>query len=122
MYDLKVGHTTFHEFILSYPRGAYTGMRTLHRNAIVELDAHIKRLTQSLSLIHWDHDDTTKVDSALASFKDTTRLKEKLVPLLAKGLASYYDTQEDQSSEAKVSVMISYCFKVRLTTHTKQWD
>ncbi|KAG1051786.1 hypothetical protein G6F46_004426 [Rhizopus delemar] len=111
VYDLKVGHTTFHEFILSYPRGAYTGMRTLHRNAIVEFDAHIKRLTQSLSLIHWDHDDTTKVNSALESFKDTTRLKEKLVPLLAKGLASYYDTQEDRSSEAKVSIMISYCFK-----------
>lgn len=110
IYSITTGTTSFHEFILNYPRGAYTGMRTLERNAIVEFDAHVKRLTNSLALLKWDHKDD-HINQAMASFKDPIELKGKLVPLLKKGLESFYE-QINTEHETKVSVMIAYSFQV----------
>lgn len=110
IYNITTGMTSFHEFILNYPRGAYTGMRTLERNAIVEFDAHLKRLTNSLALLKWDHQDD-HINQAMASFKDPIELKGKLVPLLKKGLESFYG-KINTEYETKVSVMIAYSFQV----------
>ncbi|CEG75524.1 hypothetical protein RMATCC62417_10551 [Rhizopus microsporus] len=123
IYSITTGTTSFHEFILNYPRGAYTGMRTLERNAIVEFDAHLRRLTNSLALLKWDHKDD-HINQAMASFKDPIELKGKLVPLLKKGLESFYE-QINTEHETKVSVMIAYSFqeqKPRFAAHFTRLD
>ncbi|CAO3700172.1 unnamed protein product [Rhizopus stolonifer] len=76
-------------------------MRTLHGHQIVEFETHLKRLRHSFLMMNWQ-----PYQPKLDFFQDTEKLKEKILPLLKQGLEVY-----DHTSEAKVSILISYCFK-----------
>ncbi|KAG2220908.1 hypothetical protein INT45_013037 [Circinella minor] len=106
-----VDSTDGNKFILSFPRGAYTGMRTVQKTAIVELSSHMKRLTNSLSLIKFapENDDVEPehVSNELSSFRDPTKLEEKLIPLLKTGLSSFNHDEQ----ETKVMIIVGYSHK-----------
>ncbi|KAF7726473.1 hypothetical protein EC973_008708 [Apophysomyces ossiformis] len=98
--------------------GAYTGMRTLGRNAIVQLNSHLKRIHSTLSLMKFteseDGIEREEVSRKLASFRDEAQLDEKLIPLLRAGLTEYYnkvDQSTDDTLETKVMVMVAYSFQ-----------
>ncbi|KAI8989430.1 aminotransferase [Pilobolus umbonatus] len=112
-YVIQKNNSTFKEFILSYPRGAYTGMRTFERDSIVELTLHMKRIIQSLSSMTFPHPgeeiESNRVKQALSPLRDYNKLEAILVPLLKKGLSVYYDEVDTEChDEAKVSVMVTY--------------
>ncbi|KAI9275443.1 aminotransferase [Phascolomyces articulosus] len=104
----QVDNMNANEFVVSFPRGAYTGMRTVQKTAVVELSSHMKRLTSSLSLIKFvpeNHDvEPEYVSNQLRSFRDPVKLEEKLVSLLKTGLSSFH--HEDQ--ETKIMVIVAY--------------
>ncbi|ORZ15275.1 aminotransferase [Absidia repens] len=116
IYNFKKGHDSFNDFILSYPRGAYTGMRTVGHGAILELNSHMKRVVNSLSLMKLCPPDGTIepdiVSQQLASFRNVESFEEKLVPLIRAGLQAYYD-QEPQAVETKVSLMVTYSYDLQ---------
>ncbi|KAL1926771.1 hypothetical protein VTP01DRAFT_5417 [Rhizomucor pusillus] len=116
-YETTIDSVSFNDFVLKYPRGAYTGMRTVNRDAIVEFDSHVKRLCTSLSLMKFgganNETESPKATTLMASFRNIEKLKQKLVPMLAKGLKTFHDEIDPTSSsdhpwETKVSVMIAY--------------
>ncbi|CEP11063.1 hypothetical protein [Parasitella parasitica] len=121
LYQSKIGNCNFNEFILSYPSGAYTGMRTVNRDAIVELKTHMKRMTNSLSLIKFEGktaSQTEAADHALKSLRDPHGFEQKVIPLLKKGLSEYYKhvdttTNTGHPSETKVSLMATYSFETQ---------
>lgn len=97
-------------------------MRTLQRNAIVALDTHMARLVKSISSIHFEgktEAETRDAHECLSSLRDPVLLEQKIVPLLGKGLKAYYEqvddtTHSDHPSEAKVSILATYSFKVSI--------
>lgn len=107
-------------YLKLYTIGAYTGMRTVHRDAIVELGTHMTRMTDSLSLIHFEGKTKSQTDAAneaLKSLRDPVGFERKIIPLLKKGLSEYYKhfdatTNSEYPSEAKVSLMATYSFEV----------
>ncbi|GAA5797581.1 hypothetical protein HPULCUR_002969 [Helicostylum pulchrum] len=113
-YQIVKGNLTFNQFILSYPSGAYTGMRTVHRDAIVEFNTHVKRITNSVSHMSFGSEpNNEKVQQAMASFRDPKQFEAKVLPLLKKGLETYYDqvdttTHSSHPFEAKISIMVTY--------------
>ncbi|KAL0089941.1 aminotransferase [Phycomyces blakesleeanus] len=115
VYTTQIDTTTFNEFIERYPRGAYTGMRTVEHGSIVELTSHFKRMVNSLSLMNFTQHSTEEnehVKTSMAPFRDITRLEGLLVPFLRAGLKEYYAAINDSIKEAKISVMISYSFEL----------
>ncbi|KAF1805920.1 aminotransferase [Mucor lusitanicus] len=120
-YKTTLGNCSFNDFILSYPSGAYTGMRTVHRDAIVEFNTHMTRMTNSLSMIQFEGktaSQTQAANDALASLRDPVGFEAKVIPLLRKGLTAYYDqvdatTHTEHPSEAKVSLMATYSFETQ---------
>ncbi|CDH55854.1 5-phosphate dependent protein [Lichtheimia corymbifera JMRC:FSU:9682] len=101
-------------FVLSYPRGAYTGMRTVNRTAIVELDSHIKRITNSLSLLKFVPDgqqgEPEDVTRDMEPYRQVDSLQERLLPLLKAGLTAF---KPDGANEIKVVVMVAYSYEKR---------
>lgn len=99
--------------------GAYTGMRTVGRDSIVEFHMHMQRVTNSVSHIHFKANQTDeKVKNTMASFSDIDQLKAKVLPMLKKGLSTYYEqvdstTHSTHPAETKVSIMVTYSPKVQ---------
>jgi hypothetical protein len=95
-------------------------MRTVHRDAIVELGTHMTRMTDSLTSIHFEGKTKSQTDAAneaLKSLRDPVDFKTKVIPLLKKGLSEYYEhvdatTNTEHPSEAKISLMATYSFEV----------
>lgn len=99
-------------------------MRTVHRDAIVELNTHMKRMTNSISHIAFEGKtalETEKAHDALASFRDPVAFEKKLVPLIKAGLEAYYETVDptthtEHPHEAKISLVATYNFEVKVKT------
>ncbi|ORX44794.1 D-aminoacid aminotransferase-like PLP-dependent enzyme [Hesseltinella vesiculosa] len=110
-YTIKETSLSFNDFICSYPRAAYTGMRTVNRKSIVELDAHMKRVVNSVSLMKFaepgKEEETDHVAHQLESFRDRDAFEEKLIPLLRQSLSAFYEHQP-QATEAKTVVLVTY--------------
>lgn len=86
-------------------------MRTVGRDSIVEFDTHMQRIVKAVSTIAFKVDDSTK--NIMESFSDIEQLKAKAVPLLKKGLQTYYDQVDttkhsEHPVETKVSIMVTY--------------
>ncbi|KAL9540656.1 hypothetical protein PS6_010664 [Mucor atramentarius] len=124
VYKTTIGNCSFNEFILSYPSGAYTGMRTVNRDSIVEWKTHMARMTNSLSSIQFEGktaSQTQAANQALKSLRDSVEFEAKVIPLLMRGLSEYYEqvdatTHAEHPSEAKVSLMATYSFEASLST------
>lgn len=94
--------------------GAYTGMRTVRRDSIVEFNTHMNRITSSVSQLF---SGDKKVELSMTSFRDIKQFEAKVLPLLKKGLESYYDTVDKTTHssnpfEAKVSILVTYSHEV----------
>lgn len=95
-------------------------MRTVQRNAIVALNTHMTRMTNSVSSIHFEGKtelETKQARDSLSSLRDPVLFEKKLIPLLRKGLEAYYEqvddtTNSEHPSEAKVSLLATYSFEV----------
>lgn len=93
-------------------------MRTVHRDAIVEFNTHVKRITNSISHMSFGLDSNNeKVQQAMASFRDPKQFEAKVLPLLKKGLETYYDqvdttTRSSHPFEAKISIIVTYSLEV----------
>jgi branched-subunit amino acid aminotransferase/4-amino-4-deoxychorismate lyase len=95
-------------------------MRTMDRHSIVELTMHMKRMTNSIahmSLGASSPAEETKIKEAMVSFRDLKQFEPKLLPMLIKGLQTYYDqvdqtTCSDHPFEAKVSLMVTWSHEV----------
>ncbi|KAG1077023.1 hypothetical protein G6F42_025125 [Rhizopus arrhizus] len=124
VYKTTIGNCSFNEFILSYPSGAYTGMRTVNRDSIVEWKTHAARMTNSLSSIQFEGktaSQTQAANEALKSLRDSVGFEAKVIPLLRRGLSEYYEqvdatTHAEHPSEAKVSLMATYSFEANTAT------
>lgn len=95
-------------------------MRTVGRDSIVEWNTHLKRISNSVSKLSVEGNDD-KVKKAMAAFSEVTALETKLIPMLKKGLQTYYDevdnsTGTDHPFEAKVSLMVTYSNQVCFST------
>ena len=61
-----------------------------------------------------------EVRNALETFRNPATLKRLLLPVVREGLKKYYEIEEDNTwhikgvSEAKITVLISYSFEVRV--------
>ena len=93
-------------------------MRTVGRDSIVEFRTHLERIAKAASHIHFEGNNDTKVKSDMACFTQVDTLRAKLVPLLKKGLETYYEKVDETThtahpSEAKVSVMVTYSLEVK---------
>ncbi|RUS22678.1 aminotransferase [Endogone sp. FLAS-F59071] len=118
IYDIKEDRTAPNDFFLIYPRGSYTGARTVHRHSIMDLSSHIDRIATSLQLMTFTPDaaasESEDVSRALAPFRDRDTLARLLVPMLKTGLRKYYEVEEKPSGEdmeTKVSVVVAYSFE-----------
>ncbi|OBZ89721.1 hypothetical protein A0J61_02237 [Choanephora cucurbitarum] len=117
-YEIVPGDKTFNDFILSYPSGAYTGMRTVGRDAIVEFKLHTQRMINSIAHMKFEGNTTEETERArvaLSAFRDPIQFEQRLRPLLKKGLEAYYErvdetTHTEHPHEAKVSVKQQPCF------------
>ncbi|KAI9318938.1 aminotransferase [Dichotomocladium elegans] len=111
-YAIRSAVPDFNEFVLSYPRGAYTGMRTVERSAVVEFDSHMKRIASSLSLLKFapegQEEEPDRITRQLAPFRDVASLRERLVPLLKAGLTAF---KNEESDETKITVIVAYSFQ-----------
>ncbi|CAO3643462.1 unnamed protein product [Cunninghamella echinulata] len=116
IYKLNKGNVSFTDFILSYPRGAYTGMRTVGKGSIIELNSHMKRIATSLSLMKFTQNENENeldhVTQQLQSFRDVDLFEEKLVPMIRQGLESFYD-YDPTVEETKVAIMVTYSFDLQ---------
>lgn len=91
-------------------------MRTLDRHSIVELMAHMKRMTNSIahmSLGAHSPAEQEKIRETMTSFRDLKQFEATLLPMLRKGLEAYYEqvdetTHTEHPFEAKVSLMATY--------------
>ncbi|CAO3612950.1 unnamed protein product [Cunninghamella blakesleeana] len=119
IYNIKKGNESFNHFILSYPRGAYTGMRTIGKGSIIELNSHMKRIVTSLSLMKFskvendNENESENIRHQMESFRDLDLFEEKLVPMIKKGLEAFYE-YDPTAEEAKISVMCTYSFDLQL--------
>lgn len=88
-------------------------MRTVNRTAIVELDSHIKRITNSLSLLKFVPDgqqgEPEDVTRDMEPYRQVDSLQERLLPLLKAGLTAF---KPDGANEIKVVVMVAYSYEV----------
>lgn len=93
-------------------------MRTVHRDAIVEFNTHVKRITDSVAKMSFGADpNDTKVKEAMGPFRNPKQFELKVLPLLQKGLQAYYDevdktTHSIHPFEAKISLMVTYSIEV----------
>ncbi|KAI7865184.1 aminotransferase [Spinellus fusiger] len=108
-YKTALGNTSFNNFIKSYPRGAYTGMRTVEKHSIMELRSHCQRIASSLALLRFSDNNTIEdaIQATMANFKDMGELENQLLPMLRCGLSYYYE-KNPTVEESKVSVVVSY--------------
>ncbi|KAI7896027.1 uncharacterized protein EV154DRAFT_493249 [Mucor mucedo] len=109
-FNIATGNTSFKDFILAYPSGAYTGMRTVHRDSIVEFNTHMSRITNSVSQLF---SKDKKAESVMSPFRDVKQFEAMAVPMLKKGLEAYYNTVDETTHsshpfEAKVSIVVTY--------------
>ncbi|KAL1920400.1 uncharacterized protein VTP21DRAFT_777 [Calcarisporiella thermophila] len=128
VYDIRDTITSTNEFFLENPRGAYTGARTVNRKAIVELDAHIERIANSMRIMKFipptfadNTEEPIRIASELEPLRNPQTLREILIPLLRAGMHRYL-SREDVPAEGdiKLGVVACYCFekmKPRLMAH-----
>ncbi|CAJ0645008.1 12332_t:CDS:2 [Entrophospora sp. SA101] len=100
-YEIKETRITSKEFLLQYPRGAYTTVRTVKRNSIMDLQGH-GRLVEESEI----------VTKALEKFRDCKVFKNLLIELLKIGLKKYYEIEEEKGvGETKVTLIACYSFQ-----------
>ncbi|CAO3677382.1 unnamed protein product [Umbelopsis ramanniana] len=114
-YRFKVNHDDPNEFYLSYPRGAYTGARTIGRTSIAELKQHVFRTSNSLRLMSFskneEQPEPESVVQDLSVFRDEKQFEDRIVPMLRAGLQKYYEEVEEDDGkihETKVSFLCGY--------------
>ncbi|KAF9164055.1 hypothetical protein DFQ26_001887 [Actinomortierella ambigua] len=112
-------------FLLEYPPGAYTGMRTIDQKGILDFSGHVVRLANSLQQIHFHdphnsniigsknenqpqdlHDQTNNhgyegaepslVQQGLAPFRNVETLMQEARQLVRSGLSHYFQLLHQQ--------------------------
>ncbi|CAI2169043.1 12024_t:CDS:2 [Funneliformis geosporum] len=131
-YELHEIRISADDFLLQYPRGAYTSARTVKRHSIMDLQGHIDRTVNSMQLINFipkketssetNQDDENEeepphITQELIPYRDPDTFKQILLPLLRIGLSRYYEIEESSSwhikgkGEAKVTFLVCYSFE-----------
>ncbi|CAG8593325.1 20995_t:CDS:2 [Cetraspora pellucida] len=128
------------EFLLQYPRGAYTSARTVNRTAIMDLQGHINRTCDSLKLMKFKNSGSLPVEGnkgesnnvseenieetepnyvtrEMVAYRNPEVFKELVIPLLKIGLTKYFEIEEETTwhikgvSEVKITLIVCYSFK-----------
>jgi len=106
------------EFMQKMPRGVYTSMRTFHQKNIVEFDAHVNRLSESLDLMleelnskpnqeRGGHElEDIKLEQALDSVSLTSRLATSTCEALEGFMNEHADSITDDSEFKVTALMI----------------
>ncbi|KAL0055823.1 hypothetical protein WJX82_004738 [Trebouxia sp. C0006] len=92
------------------PRGAYTTARTVNRDAVFELDAHIKRLASSCQQM-LDNDAKAgdqHPSEELNKLSDATHLRPRVVASLAAAVQAFRQDSPQHEGELKLTVLISW--------------
>lgn len=141
--DFAISETRIspNDFLLQYPRGAYTSARTVNRTAIMDLQGHIKRTCDSLKLIKFQNSENISIErnqdesnnnvseerieetepdyvtQEMAPYRDPEIFKGLVIPLLKTGLTKYFEIEEETPwhikgvGEVKVIWIVCYSFK-----------
>ncbi|KAG0238533.1 hypothetical protein BGW42_004295 [Actinomortierella wolfii] len=119
----RVTTKTGHSFLLEYPPGAYTGMRTIDQKGVLDFSGHVTRLANSLQQIHF-HDpsyshknqnqhqnqdqsnghryegkEPPSVQQGLAPFRNVETLMQEAQQLVRAGLSHYYQVLHQQEHQ-----------------------
>ncbi|GBC02041.1 hypothetical protein RclHR1_04420011 [Rhizophagus clarus] len=124
------------DFLLKYPRGAYTSARTVKRKSVMDLQSHIDRMVHSLRLMKFiseevvptekcqddkennsfEAEESSQVTRELISYRKSDTFKLMIIPLLRKGLSRYCEIKEQNNKgecedEIKITILVCYSFK-----------
>eukprot|EP01100_Stratorugosa_tubuloviscum_P007901 TRINITY_DN3271_c0_g1_i1.p1 TRINITY_DN3271_c0_g1~~TRINITY_DN3271_c0_g1_i1.p1 ORF type:complete len:287 (-),score=117.96 TRINITY_DN3271_c0_g1_i1:99-959(-) len=80
------------QLLNDFPRGAYTGARTINRNSIVEFSMHLKRLANSLS-------------NLTGNKFEIDQIKELILPSLRIGMLKFIELNE-KVEELKITILL----------------
>ncbi|CAG8454028.1 14262_t:CDS:2 [Acaulospora morrowiae] len=126
-------------FLLTLPRGAYTGARTVKRTSIMDLQEHLNRTCNSMKLMKFtppaenlkimEHNDNSSnsvseyevleqepeyVTKELEPYRDLEKLKEMVIPLFKLGLKKYFEIEEETPWHIKgigeIKVTLIVCY------------
>ncbi|CAG8433643.1 1207_t:CDS:2, partial [Ambispora gerdemannii] len=130
LFEVKKLYLSPSDFILKYPRGAYTSARTVNKRSIMDFNGHIDRIAKSLQLMKFtlpknnnDKNDVepSHITQSLADYRDPEKLRKFVLPLLKEGLKEYFQLDSlIEAKEAKVTVFVFYSFeesRPRLIVH-----
>lgn len=125
------------DFLLKYPRGAYTSARTVKRKSIMDLQSHVSRMVHSLRLMKFipegevcqdnkenndfEAEESSQITRELIPYRKSDTFKQMIIPILRKGLSRYCEIKELPSQnnkrecedEIRVTILVCYSFKVR---------
>jgi branched-subunit amino acid aminotransferase/4-amino-4-deoxychorismate lyase len=85
-YKLSEIRLSSNNFLLRYPRGAYTAARTVKRNSIMDLQSHIDRTVHSLRLMKFT---PPKKNQSEKNQDNNDEKEENEPPQVTKELISY---------------------------------
>ncbi|RIA95982.1 hypothetical protein C1645_815962 [Glomus cerebriforme] len=124
VYKISEVRISSRDFLLKYPRGAYTAARTVKRKSIMDLTSHIDRMVNSLQLMKFIPDDIEEEESPqitqeLIPYRKSDTFKQMIIPLLRKGLSRYIEIEKysfqhikrEDVNEIKITILVCYSFK-----------
>ncbi|KAI8908772.1 hypothetical protein DFJ77DRAFT_442514 [Powellomyces hirtus] len=116
LHSVRHSNETAKAFLLSYPFGAYTALRTLSTTSVIDLQAHTDRLCESLRKIRFPAEEEAEADAAAALkwFRDPARAPTYLVPLARRALKEWLDEDATRTAggvEAKITILVAHCQK-----------
>ncbi|ORZ34391.1 aminotransferase [Catenaria anguillulae PL171] len=77
-------------WILTFPRGAYTGARTVHASHLLEFSAHCSRTASSLSKLDVSGEATPIDKHVYAALTNSSVLAALMRPVLSRALSSFF--------------------------------
>ncbi|PKY42439.1 hypothetical protein RhiirA4_397405 [Rhizophagus irregularis] len=127
------------DFLLKFPRGAYTSARTVKRKSIMDLQSHVSRMVHSLRLMkfipesevpteksqdnkennEFEAEESSQITRELIPYRKSDTFKQLIIPILRKGLSRYceikglpsHNNKRECEDEIKVTILVCYSFK-----------
>ncbi|EXX76704.1 hypothetical protein RirG_030670 [Rhizophagus irregularis DAOM 197198w] len=127
------------DFLLKFPRGAYTSARTVKRKSIMDLQSHVSRMVHSLRLMkfipesevpteksqdnkennEFEAEESSQITRELIPYRKSDTFKQLIIPILRKGLSRYceikglpsHNNKREYEDEIKVTILVCYSFK-----------
>ncbi|KAI9348090.1 hypothetical protein BDR26DRAFT_853949 [Obelidium mucronatum] len=82
------------DFLLEYPRGAYTATRTIEKTKVINGKAHISRLLDSWIGMDWSNDTRSTTSQNLSKAWNVEAMKQSVEYMLKSTISEYYSATQ----------------------------